>query len=101
MTEQVFQAYGDDEFYEEERIRVDVVIFRRDLAEQVDKELRAALPTNQWSDGYIVDVIELCCKGETYFYGHHGAFDAYLDKFGFSRDDDDIYRPLYTPADEG
>lgn len=59
--------------------------FNLELADQVDKELREELPTNQWSEGYLQDIIELCCKGEAYFYGHHGAFDRYLKKQGLEQ----------------
>lgn len=54
--------------------------FIPDVARQVEAELKAKYPDNQWTGGYLVNIIELCCRGNWYFLGHHGAFTAYLDK---------------------
>ena len=57
-----------------------ITTFDREIAQQVAAELKAAYPDNQWSEGYLINIIEMCCQGNAYFYGHHRAFDAYLVK---------------------
>jgi hypothetical protein len=69
------------------RKRIEMIAFNKELAQQVEKELRDRYPNNQWPDGYITEVIKLCCRGNGYFFGHHGAFDAYLDHLGLWRID--------------
>lgn len=63
-----------------------MIDYDSDLAKQVEVELKQETPDNQWSENYIPSIIEICCKGDDYFYGHHGAFDAYLDKIGLIRE---------------
>lgn len=59
--------------------------FNKEIAQQVEAELKAEYPKNKWTPGYIPDVIWSCCEGDTYFLGHHGAFDLYLEKLQLNR----------------
>ena len=59
--------------------------FDKEIAQQVEAELKAKHPDNQWSPGYLIDIIHLCCNGNQYCYGHHGAFDLYLEKLNLNR----------------
>jgi hypothetical protein len=56
------------------------------LAKQVEQDLKDRFPNNKWSEGYICEVIKLCCQGDDYFYEHHGAFDLYLARKGLVRE---------------
>jgi hypothetical protein len=62
-----------------------IICFYEQLARQVEKQLKEETPNNKWSEGYLIDIIKLCCQGDNYFMGHHGAFDLYLSKMGLRR----------------
>lgn len=53
-------------------------------AKAVEQKLHQQHPDNQWSEGYLVNIIKLSCENVDggYFHGHHGAFDEYLALFG-------------------
>ena len=42
-------------------------------------------PGTELTFDYLIDVIKWSCEGDSYWHGHHGAFDAYLSQLSMHR----------------
>ena len=63
-----------------------MVEFDESVASAIATKIIYSNPGTQLTIDYLIDVIRWSCQGDDHWYGHHGAFDQYLEKLGKRRE---------------